>query len=330
VSSDSRAGQPLAAAFPNLARPGRRRASATRPARGAVRDGRVRALFCAAPHGAAAARIDALLGIAETGAPLTVVDASADFRFRDPGGLRCRLRPPASLPAAPGRVRLRAARARRRPPRAARRPSGLLRDLGAARHRAACLPPAWPSRNSSSRRSPAAPAPAASSARPRTTPSATATCSPTSRWCTGTARRSSSSRRPPAVQGALRAALRPWARGIHATIHGRLAAPATSAARCAPSAQAYAGSPFVEIVDTPPRIKDVSGLEPRAARGRGRRRGFVVLSVHRQPGQGRGRRRAAMDEPPARTPGGRRAPPAGAGMDMNASESRPSTTYQRA
>jgi N-acetyl-gamma-glutamyl-phosphate reductase common form len=85
VSSESRAGQPVAAMFPNLAQafPQARFCNET-GLEDAVRDGRVRALFCAAPHGAAAARIDALLQIAAAaGVPLTVVDVSADFRFRD-------------------------------------------------------------------------------------------------------------------------------------------------------------------------------------------------------------------------------------------------------
>lgn len=82
VSSQSQAGQPIAAAFPHLA-----------PALGdhcfvqhqGLLDGLEAtraAAFCAAPHGASAALIRALLAEAEErDLALTLVDVSADFRF---------------------------------------------------------------------------------------------------------------------------------------------------------------------------------------------------------------------------------------------------------
>jgi N-acetyl-gamma-glutamyl-phosphate reductase len=51
----------------------------------------------------------------------------------------------------------------------------------------------------------------------------------------------------------------PFARGIHATIQGRLGPGIDRAALGAAFADAYAATPFVEIVETPPRIKDVTG-----------------------------------------------------------------------
>jgi N-acetyl-gamma-glutamyl-phosphate reductase common form len=93
VTSESQAGQPLGEAFPHLASsyPGvafsgveelpRLLGLAVEVAGGDEEAGRVAAL-CAAPHGAAAKLVDALLGAAErTGARLRVVDLSADFRF---------------------------------------------------------------------------------------------------------------------------------------------------------------------------------------------------------------------------------------------------------
>jgi N-acetyl-gamma-glutamylphosphate reductase len=93
VTSESQAGQPLAEAFPHLASsyPGVRFSGAedlprllelvAEVASGAAGAGRAAAL-CAAPHGAAAKRVDALLAAAErAGVRLAVVDLSADFRF---------------------------------------------------------------------------------------------------------------------------------------------------------------------------------------------------------------------------------------------------------
>ncbi|MEJ2522555.1 MAG: N-acetyl-gamma-glutamyl-phosphate reductase [Gammaproteobacteria bacterium] len=85
-SSESRAGQPVADTFPGLAlaMAGEHFCDEAALA-SSVREGRVRGLFCAAPHGAAARRIDACIAAAAAaGQALTVVDASADFRFRDP------------------------------------------------------------------------------------------------------------------------------------------------------------------------------------------------------------------------------------------------------
>lgn len=83
--SESRAGDAIAAAFPHLAPlyPQERFAAHEGWAK-SVEPGAPLALFSAAPHGAAAALIrTALAAAAERGSDAHVVDASADFRYRD-------------------------------------------------------------------------------------------------------------------------------------------------------------------------------------------------------------------------------------------------------
>ncbi len=50
----------------------------------------------------------------------------------------------------------------------------------------------------------------------------------------------------------------PFARGIHATVQGRLARPMDTAEVLAALRQFYEGSRFVRILDAPPRVKDVA------------------------------------------------------------------------
>lgn len=83
--SESRAGEPVAAAFPHLADvvAGLRFARAAAAAE-LVATGGAAALVSAAPHGASAPAIAAALAAAEaSGSDLAVVDLSADFRFAD-------------------------------------------------------------------------------------------------------------------------------------------------------------------------------------------------------------------------------------------------------
>lgn len=51
----------------------------------------------------------------------------------------------------------------------------------------------------------------------------------------------------------------PFARGIHMTLQGRLARPATADQLREALAGFYAGQPFVRVVDGAPRVKDVAG-----------------------------------------------------------------------
>lgn len=282
VSSDSRAGQPLAAAFPNLgmAWPETRFCDEA-GLEAAVRAGRVRALFCAAPHGAAAARVDALLKVAESaGAPLTVVDASADFRFRDPaeyaevyghahpcperlGEFACAL--PEHLAGRPaphvghpgcfvtsvllGIVPLRAA-GQAAPEffvSAVTGSTGAGRKLAETTHH--------PERHANM----FAYQPLVHRHRPEIE------------------RLAAEAAGPCKVHFVPHSG--PWARGIHATIHGRLAAPANAAALRDTLARAYAGSPFVEVVESPPRIKDVAGSNRARLAVAADGESFVVMSV---------------------------------------------------
>ena len=49
----------------------------------------------------------------------------------------------------------------------------------------------------------------------------------------------------------------PFARGIHATVQARLKSPRDAAAVLGMLREFYAGCPFVRVLDTPPRVKDI-------------------------------------------------------------------------
>ena len=282
VSSDSRAGQPIGATFPNLA-------SAWPNARfcdeaaleAAVGDGRVRALFCAAPHGAAAARVDALLGIAaRAGAKLTVVDASADFRFRDAAAYEAVYGHPHPCP-------------------------GRLGEFASAlpEHVAGCPAPhvGHPGCFVTSVLLGIVPLLAAGLAAPEFFVSAVTGSTGVGRKLGETTHHPERHgnmfayqplvhRHRPEIEQLAAEAAAPcsvhfvphsgaWARGIHATIHGRLAVPANAAELRATLADAYAGSPFVEVMDAPPRIKDVTGSNRARLAVATDGDAFVVMSV---------------------------------------------------
>jgi N-acetyl-gamma-glutamyl-phosphate reductase common form len=282
VSSDSRAGQPVAAAFPNLAG---NLAGATfcdeAALEAAVGEGRVRALFSAAPHGAAAARVDALLKIAESaGHTLTVVDASADFRFRDPAAYQAVYGHPHPCPERLAQF------ACALPEHVAGRPAPHVGHPG-------CFV--------TSVLLGIVPLLRAGLAEPEFFVSAVT-------GSTGAGRKLAETTHHPerhanlfayqplvhrhrpeierlAAEAAQHCAVHfvphsgPWARGIHATIHGRLAAPASSAELRAVLATAYAGAPFVEVVEAPPRIKDVAGSNRARLAVAADGTAFVVMSV---------------------------------------------------
>jgi N-acetyl-gamma-glutamyl-phosphate reductase common form len=282
ISSDSRAGQPVGAAFPNLA-------SAWPDARfcdeqgleAAVREGRVRALFCAAPHGAAAARVDVLLSVAaDAGAPLTVVDASADFRFRDPAAYEAVYGHPH---ACPGRL---AEFACALPEHLAGRPAPHAAHPG-------CFV--------TSVLLGIVPLLAAGLAAPEFFVSAVTGSTGAGRKLGETTHHPERHgnlfayqplvhrHRPEIEQLAAEAAAPcavhfvphsgPWARGIHATIHGKLATGANAAELRAALAEAYAGSPFVQVTGSPPRIKDVSGSNRAHLAVAAQGEAFVVMSA---------------------------------------------------
>src|SRR5256884_9490089 len=98
---DSRPGEPLAAAFPHLgsAYPHERFTSQAQ-AQEIVSTARASAVFSAAPHGASAALIDALLRTAErAGTQPRIVDISADFRYATPQAYAAVYRQPHAAPA---------------------------------------------------------------------------------------------------------------------------------------------------------------------------------------------------------------------------------------
>lgn len=84
VMSDSRPGDPVAQAFPHLASAyGDTRFCSQEALENHIARLPEVAVFCAAPHGAAAALIDSLLAkAAKSGTRVHVVDISADFRYR--------------------------------------------------------------------------------------------------------------------------------------------------------------------------------------------------------------------------------------------------------
>jgi N-acetyl-gamma-glutamyl-phosphate reductase common form len=282
VSSDSRAGQPVGAAFPNLASAWAGTRFCDEAAlEAAVRDGRVRALFCAAPHGAAALRIDALLDIAKAaGAPLSVVDASADFRFRDASAYETVYGHPHPCPQRLGEFACAV------PEHVEGRPAPHVAHPG-------CFV--------TSVLLGIVPLLAAGLVEPEFFVSAITGSTGAGRKLGETTHHPERHgnlfayqplvhRHRPEIEALAAAAAAPcavhfvphsgaWARGIHATIHGRLAAAATDADLRAALAAAYAGSPFVEIIDTPPRIKDVTGSNCARLAVAAHGEAFVVLSV---------------------------------------------------
>ena len=71
----------------------------------------------------------------------------------------------------------------------------------------------------------------------------------------------------------------PFARGIHVTIQGQTRAGTDNAELAQSMAAAYPGSPFVEIVDAPPRIKDVVGSNRARIHVQANRDSYVAMVV---------------------------------------------------
>jgi len=71
----------------------------------------------------------------------------------------------------------------------------------------------------------------------------------------------------------------PFARGIHATVQAKLKTPRDAAAVIGMLREFYAGAPFVRVLDTPPRVKDVvaSNFAHLSAAANGRT--VAVMSV---------------------------------------------------
>jgi len=282
ASSESSSGRPVAGTFPNLAGVFGDDAFVNEAALlDGIAEGRIRALFCAAPHGAAAQRIDNCLAVAESaGRELTVVDASADFRFRKAQDYA---RVYGHAHPAPDRL---AEFACAVPEHVAGTPAAHVAHPG-------CFV--------TSVLLGIVPLLRAGLAEPEFFVSAVT-------GSTGAGRKLAETTHHPerhanlfayqplvhrhrpeietlAGEAAAPCAVRfvphsgPWARGIHATIHGRLAGGADADTLRAALAEAYRESPFVEVVPNPPRIKDVAGSNRARLAVACDGEGFVVLSV---------------------------------------------------
>jgi N-acetyl-gamma-glutamylphosphate reductase len=246
----------------------------------AVRDGRVRALFCAAPHGAAAARIDALLDRRRGRRAAHRGGCSADFRFRDAAAYQAVYGHPASLPAAPRRVRLRGAGAPRRLPAP---------HVGT---RAASSPPCCSASCRCSRGRPgrAGVLRLGRDRQHRRGRKLGETTHHPERHGNMFAYQPLVHRHRPEIEQLAAEAAAPckvhfvphsgaWARGIHATIHGRLAAGADAADLRAALSRGLRRLALRRGVGTPPRIKDVAGSNRARLAVAADGEAFVVMSV---------------------------------------------------
>jgi N-acetyl-gamma-glutamyl-phosphate reductase common form len=71
----------------------------------------------------------------------------------------------------------------------------------------------------------------------------------------------------------------PFARGIHATVQGVLREKLDTAGLIARLREYYVGSPFVRVLDAPPRVKDVAGSNYAHLSAASDGRSFAVMSV---------------------------------------------------
>jgi N-acetyl-gamma-glutamyl-phosphate reductase common form len=262
VASDSQPGEPVAAAFPHLAAVvgGMPFSSQEEAATLAARLPRS-AVLAAAPHGVSAALIDSLLSRAEAaGAKLTVVDISADYRFADPEAYARVYRHPHGAPGRQAQF-----------------------TCAVPEHLASITTPhaAHPGCFSTATLLATVPLLALGIAEPQLFVSAVTGSTGAGRKPTaGTHHPQRHSdlysysglahRHAPEIAALAAAATGveadiafvphsgPFARGIHATVQGRLARPMETAEVIAALREFYDGSRFVRVLDTPPRVKDVA------------------------------------------------------------------------
>jgi N-acetyl-gamma-glutamyl-phosphate reductase len=279
--SASRAGEPIAAAFPHLAgchdglvftAPDELEAALARHQRWAT--------FSAAPHGASAPLVDALLGRAEAeGIEVRLVDLSADFRYATAEGYAAVYGRPHGAPARLGDFRSALPEHLAETPRHVGHPGCFTT--------AALLA--------------AVPLVALDLVEPRLWVVATTGSTGAGRGLTETThhpeRRSNlfayaplAHRHAPEMRALLAAAtgreaeLRfvpqagPFARGIYATVQAQLARPLDAAAAAAALADFYRGAPFVAVGEEPARLADVAGSN-RARLGVAARDGALVVTV---------------------------------------------------
>ena len=261
VMSDSRPGEPVAAAFPHLASAySATRFSSQTDIESLVARGPRCAVFSAAPHGAAAALIDALLNkAAAAGTEVRVVDISADFRARTAEAYEATYRHTHPAPA-----------------RLAEFTCALPEHLAALKTAHVAHPGCFATATLLA----AVPLVALGVAMPRL-------------FVAGITGSTGSGRKPvegthhplrhsdlyvynplahrhvPEIEACIRAACGvdadvafvphsgPFARGIHVTVQAELAQPQESAQVLAALRSFYAHAPFVRVLDQPPRMKDV-------------------------------------------------------------------------
>ena len=263
VLSDSQAGGTVEDAFPHLAGcfPGLTFSGREELARLAGKHERA-ALLCAAPHGAAAPMLDEALSAAEkAGADLEVVDVSADFRFPDGESYAAVYGHPHGAPARLAEFRCAL------PEHLAETPAGRVGHPG-------CFVTATLLA--------AVPLLKLGLVEPRLSVVAITGSTGAGRKPTATthhpARRSNvfaynplKHRHEPEMRALAGAASGveteifftpqsgPFARGIYATLQGRLLKPMAGEEVQAALAGFYAGSPFVAVTPEPPKLQDVVG-----------------------------------------------------------------------
>jgi len=259
ILSESQAGEPVESAFPHLTGcfPGLRFSG--RDGLFAGLDGKV-AVFCAAPHGAAAALLDGVLAEAEeAGLEAHAVDLSADFRFADA--------------AAYERVY---GHAHGAPARLASFHCAVPEHANGTRNRHMAHPGCFTTATLLA----SVPLLKLGLVEPRLSVVAVTGSTGAGKTPTATthhpARRSNlfaysplSHRHEPEMEALAKAAsgveaeihfipqAGPFARGIYATVQGKLLRPGEDVR--AALASFYAGSPFVDVLGTPPRLQDVVG-----------------------------------------------------------------------
>ncbi|HWM94605.1 MAG TPA: N-acetyl-gamma-glutamyl-phosphate reductase [Thermoanaerobaculia bacterium] len=265
ILSESQAGESVESAFPHLTGCFPGLSFSPREGLGEVFNslaGERAAVFCAAPHGAAAALLDEVLGEAErAGVAAKAVDLSADFRFAEASAYEKVYGHPHG---APGRLESFHCAV---PEHATETPDGHLAHPG-------CFTTATLLAS--------VPLLKLGLVEPRLSVVAVTGSTGAGRTPTPTthhpARRSNlyaynplSHRHEPEMEALAKAAsgvdaeihfipqAGPFARGIYATIQGRLLRPATAEEVRSAMASFYAGSPFIDVLAAPPRLQDVVG-----------------------------------------------------------------------
>lgn len=282
VSSESQAGTAVSAAFPHLAPVVGDLPFVTQAELAARIRGPKVALFSAAPHVVSAGAVAAMLKAADVaGTALTVVDASSDFRFRDPAEFAAVYRQPHGAPELLPRFTCAL------PEHVAGIPgphvghpgcfaSSMLAGLVPLLKLALLDGPVYATGITGSTGAGRTPIPtthhperhsnlfAYNPLKHRHEPEVIQLC----RDLTGVT---------PELHFVPQSG--PFARGIHMTLQGRLASARTGDQLREEFARFYAGAPFVRVVDGTPRVKDVAGSNychigaATAADGRS----FVVL-----------------------------------------------------